>query len=466
MEQKLTDAASKLPETTLTYQKICDSVVPAKKKTTFTSAKRWLTAACFVLLLGIGFGTYAYAAELREYNAAVQFFDENRLSTEGLTRSEIKAVYRDITTASFTYGKTAEVILSSDMVGGFEIEQKIPTREELEAIWNNRNQRPGFRYDILGDDNGNYYFRQFDGETLVWSFECTGFSYPSYLLTDDGIILYGTNLHLYYARIMMLDYDGNLLWKDQPDNGFYYENIAVVLENDDGSYAVISNANTKGFKEHYICLSQYTKDGQRTMYQSTLMSGSVVNATRLGEGYLLQLGNGSIMKMDRSGALSTSFSYSSDSVIYRIQDLIEFNGKIYLSAYATPKLAPDEPTYGNRVEIARILDYAFSKMVHEIPDEEMTPVVQNNYTAVLLVCDPDSGTPKEFYSVEGSLGGELSVSQENLLWDVESIVSARFSPATSAYTVVGSCSVFRYTFLPSGQLTHQEQTDEVTTFYR
>ncbi len=48
----------------------------------------------------------------------------------------------------------------------------------------------------------------------------------------------------------------------------------------------------------------------------------------------------------------------------------------------------------------------------EISSEELTPLVRDNYTAVLLVCDPEGGAPETFYSVQGSLGGKLRVNAQ------------------------------------------------------
>ena len=95
-----------------------------------------------VLILSACLGAFAIAAEAKEYETAVQFFQYYDMSTEGLTRGEIKAVYRDITTKSFSYSKTAEVIQSSispDTVGGYEIPQEDPTPEDVEALWNQKN---------------------------------------------------------------------------------------------------------------------------------------------------------------------------------------------------------------------------------------------------------------------------------------------------------------------------------------
>ena len=92
---------------------------------------------------------------------------------------------------------------------------------------------------------------------------------------------------------------------------------------------------------------------------------------------------------------------------------------------------------------------------------------QGERVAVLLVCDPLAGTPREFYSVEGSLGGALSLNSfGRLLWDVESIATTFYSPTTNAFTIGGTCQVFRYTFDDSGTLVSQEKTDEFTNFLR
>ena len=93
--------------------------------------------------------------------------------------------------------------------------------------------------------------------------------------------------------------------------------------------------------------------------------------------------------------------------------------------------------------------------------------MRENYTALLLICDPTSGTPQEFYSVKGSLGGTLRVSHTGmLLWDAESITSTYYSPATSAFTIGGTSTVFRYAFDEAGQLTGQEKTGDMVDYRR
>ena len=88
MERKLHEAAAQLPEASLEFSRIEKTARLCSKKTNRRFI-RVAIAACFALLLCIGIGSHAYQAEAREYEAAVAFFAENGLSTEGLTRAEV-----------------------------------------------------------------------------------------------------------------------------------------------------------------------------------------------------------------------------------------------------------------------------------------------------------------------------------------------------------------------------------------
>ena len=148
-----------------------------------------------------------------------------------------------------------------------------------------------------------------------------------------------------------------------------------------------------------------------------------------------------------------------------ITDIAEFGGKIYLSAYAVPT----QSGFAGRDEIASILNYIYKNHgddIMNISDEELTPIVRDNYTAVLLVCDTESGTPTTFYSVKGSLGGKFAVSDGKLTWDVETVMTTFYSPATSSFTVGGTCAVFRYTFDISGTIVEQKDTGETVKYRR
>lgn len=469
MEQKLKDAASCLPEAELEFARICGEARleqgGGKQSVSFRSV-RWglAAAACLVLLIGLGLAGHAYAAEIKEYNAAVTFFAENNLSTEGLTREEIKAIYRDITTKKHTNETLENATQAPDKIPGYEIPQETVGKEEIGEMVHDAMNPSGIRYRVLTVDPDKYYFQKYDGETLLWSVECSEFSFPYYTVVSDGILIYDYHLKDSQALLHKYDFDGNLLWKDQPDNGFKRERIACVVENADGSYAVFSNGYDG---ENHLCLSLYSPDGERLLYKSNPMQGAPMLAARLGDGYLVKMGTGKLINMDSQGNVSHSHSYEGDDCYYSIQSMIEYNGKVYISAYATPKLAEGERDYDGRKEIARIVQYAHSKCWMDISEEELLAVVRENYTAILLVCDPNSGVPQEFYSVAGSLGNSLSISEDgNLIWRVDNIAEAIYTPITSAYSLVAHCCVYEYTFDESGSLIGQEKTDKVTGFYR
>ena len=452
-------------------------------------------AACMVLILSACLGAFAIAAEAKEYETAVQFFQYYDMSTEGLTRGEIKAVYRDITTKSFSYSKTAEVIQSSispDTVGGYEIPQEDPTPEDVETLWNQKNftgqfagdtqmgvhylyraeykEDPALGFEVFDTS----YIEKYDGETLLWSVPVPEFRVEGCSTVSDGVIAYGvtdtwSSTQDSYAWMVKIDTDGQFIWKQMLNHGFENESIAEVVENADGSYAIFSRGDLTTF-----CLSQYSVDGEQTSISRTEIGNyGIWNAARLGDGYIVQLGNvllnehAKIVKVDYEGIITDSFSYSGEDAYYYIADMIEFNGNVYLSAYAVPKLADEEQSAGGRYEIAAVLNYLFDNGLWDISSEELTPMVRENYTAMLLVCDPVSGTPQEFYSVKGSLGSELAVSDTGeLLWNVESITSTFFSPATSSFTIGGTSCVYQYTFDNSGQLIRQEKTGEIVEYRR
>lgn len=487
MEQKLRDAAAGLPETALSFEKIN---IPTTKKQVLLRPIPAI-ALCLALVLCAGLGTLAYAAEQKEYNAAVVFFDTHSLPMEGLSRAELKAVYRDIITESFTYTKTAQVLESSlavNRVQGFEILQSDPTPEDVEEVWNLLNAqmyssdtrtyriRSEYRQDpTLGFEvHDTSYLEKYDGDTLLWSVPFTEFWFYSFTPVSDGVMVWGqtptwSSSQTTYAWLAKVDHNGQLRWKKKLDHGFDNASISAVLENGDGSYAVFSRGDFR-----YFCLSQYSAEGKELLFRKTEVGNSGIwNAARLGDGYIVQLGNTStgedahIVKVDKEGNITDSFSYTAEDAYYFLTDMLEYNGKVYLSAYAVPRLPEESDDAGGRYEIAAILNYLFDNDIWEISSEELTPMVRDNYTATLLVCDPGTGTPQEFYSAEGSLGGKLAISEEGaLLWDVESITTTYFSPYTNAFTIGGTCNVFRYSFDSAGTLISQEKTEELTHYWR
>ncbi len=439
--------------------------------------RAWAAAAACLILTG----SLAAAAEAKEYSAAINFFTENGLSIEGLSREDVKAVYRDITTQRFTNQKTAEVIRRS--VPGTEIHQKETTPEELAALWNSNAKNAAasvgtdyavhikYRLDeTLGFDvydKSEVDFR-INGET-IWSAEISSFLVSDCALTRNGTAAWGytytwSSEQPSPAWLARLDDDGNMLWERQLDHGFRDESVAAVLDNGDGTWAVISRGDLE-----YLCLSRFDRHGNELSFQKTQVGiKGIWNAVRLGDGYLVQLGNtiygdtAHLAKLDRDGNVTDDFIYESEECDYYITDMAEFEGRIYLSAYAVPRQTDE----GGRYEISNVLNDVLGRENWEISSEELTAMVRENYTAVLLLCDPNSGSAQTFYSVKGSLGDSVHAEDGQLQWNVNSVVSTEFSPYTSAYSISGICKVTRYAFDSAGVLIGYEDTGETAPYWR
>ncbi len=441
---------------------------------------RWgALAACLaaLALAGAGFGV---AAEAKEYNTALAFFEENSLSAEGLSRADVKRVYRDITTGRFTLEETAQVITRA--VPGAELPTPEDlTPEALEALWNRdvwmrRFSSAGFSYKLdytekmnpaMGFDTlEKSIVRCYKGGELQWTAEFPGFYVEGCTHTDLGTAVWGKEEATWdHALLARVDETGGVKWVSRLNHGMKYESVTAVLDAGDGTWAVIS-----GGDRGTLCFSIFAMNGNALLQQKTELDGFMPRgAARLGEGYLVQVGNfmenqeSSIIKLDAEGNRTDTFTYTGEDCDYYMTDLLEYGGLVYLSAYAVPKQTDE----GGRHEIADILDDIFSREVMWIDEEELIAKLRKNYTAVLLLCDPAGGDPKTFYSVPGALGGALAVNDAgDLKWETQKLESAFFSPATNAFTIGGACRIVNYTFAPNGVLRGQETTDETVGFHR
>ncbi len=450
--------------------------------------KPLIAALAVIVIIVSGFSVYAIAAEIKEYKEAVTFFNEYDLSTKGLSRGEIKNVYRDISTGSFTYHKTAGVIersINKSSIPGYEIFQEDPTPEDLENFWNYMNYNGRFNMQSSANEKGvsykkyyaeensdNSYFEKYKDGKLVWKVKFNKWL-DNYVEYEGKVFVYGespilSNSQTQYAWMAVIDHDGNILWETKLQNGFSSEYIGAILPSED-KIAVFSRGELK-----YLCLNEYDYNGNvLSFHKNEIGNYGIWNAARLGEGYVVHLGSyrtneyTRIVKVSSNGTITDSFSYESNDNYYYITDMIEYNGYTYLSAYAVPILDDEGQSLGGRFDIAAVLNYISDNQLYSISNEELTKLVRDNYTAVLLVCDSSSGIPQTFFSVKGSLGGKLALSDKgNLIWDVESISDTHYSLCTSSFTIAGVSHIYRYTFNSDGTILSQEKTGEYVDFRR
>ena len=464
-----------------------------KVKTVRRLPKRavWAIAACIALVIALGVGTYAYAADVKEYKAAKEFFMENGLSTEGLSRTEIKAVYRDITTESFTYDKTADIVesaLLSGTVPGWRLSDSelIDDRPDNEGkVWMlEQTELSGNRYilrtvneekDGFTDFAGMVIEKHF-GEELIWERGFDGLRIYPVAETDDGVVFGG----IWYdeedeshSRLVKLDPNGDTLW--DIEFGAARERVFSLIPKDDGSIAVFSDIDYKG-----VVLTLVSQNGEVLKRSEHPYSDCYTAKAALRDGgYIGSFDSskrselGSFVLADEEGNITNRFRIEMEGELCLVQDVIEYNGRIWLSVYTVPDDAVIDTSderfkefYSSHQELQPLIGLIDGGFV-DADRPWLTQKIKERYTAMLLIFDPEKNTPEEFYSAGGAIGAELRIDENgNLVWDTQDIRYTRFSPATSAYSFIGYSEVIRYRFESNGNLLEREKTGEYKVFYR
>lgn len=447
-------------------------------------SKRLLAAAAaLVFLIGAALGGTAYAVESKEYNAAISFFAENDLSTEGLTRSEIKAVYRDITTESFTYSKTAEVLEHSGKtitINGMSFPAVTEAPMDLQAGLDLSYERylSTVRYEFSSKReavNGGYKFKdctikKMIGSETVWSVTTDKLDVHNAFAVGDGVVVSGWLPYEYSveedeiqstAAVMKLDPEGGFVWISPLQHG----NISSVIENVDGSIAVFCSDNDHtDLTGNKLFVTRLDARGNILSSVETPSEQQiwVCDVVPFEDGYIgvnyVQDYTGTneqhVVKFDAEGRLSEEFTYGEEGLEYRLFDIAVFGGKLYISATACSD--PYEAYYGEG-----------EWWKQTVPDEEFTEAVKQACTAVLLVCDTVGGEPHAFYQAEGSGGMRLTVTEEGRLeWEVLSVYTASFTPVLNSRPYQAMAKVFKYYFADDGSFAEKTDTGEVTIFRR
>lgn len=436
----------------------------------------------------IGLSTYAIKVEAKEYQSAIEFFEANELSLDGLTRYEIKEIYKDITTNKFEYKKTGEVIVESikSKVPGYSIEIDKTSSSELNSVWElweklrkeEQNTIKGvyYMYDsyrIINDDQTSdwtkYIFTKYEDGKECWNLDIY-YSIDGYIEKDDYLIVYGSQL-LYYSTefakktyITKVTTDGLIIWQQEfEDSDRFYR----IIINDDDSLIAFTNktANLSNLKIYNLNQNGVILDS----FENYFKDYQVENVVKLKEYYLIYLEdrnlNTKFAKINFDGSLESEISYHDEKYRYFFTDMIEFEGQVYLSAYAIPYI---EDTYYGRGEIRDILDTIdkLEQKYETITDEYVLSLFKNHYEAVLFICDKNSGDLKTLYSVDSVIGSNFIIENNNLIWNVEYFESMMYSPATSSFTFGGVTQVYNYMYNKKGQFIGVNKTDELRVFRR
>lgn len=456
-----------------------------------------LFAACAaVALVACCIFGFAVVAEAKEYEQAVGFFNEHELSTEGLTRSDIKAVYKDITMKTYSYEKTIELLnrLSVEM---YSTQLGSVDRESLDKLWNNiNNSQPGIlpegtekdektiRYDIRyedrppaeNEDGYNYssvVIVKYEGDKELWSYTVP---YDMYVSVSDNTIIYGDGIIVFgykdcystysgNACVFMLGGDGQLLWEyNNKTLGSKFE-AAIVADDEIVLFGGIPNGNNTNRLFTVLDMNGNVKQNKTTVCDCYQRYETVV---KLGDCYLAKryvltsdhTSQPSLVTISEQGDELNEYIYSQDGANYLIQDITYFQGKIYLSALM-PNMT-DEEFHERFDALSQEFGESWRKACEQnksvydmaVPDEyniRLSKLFAEAYTAALLVCDENAVITRA-YSVENARVGTLSVTDDGKLnWQVFRVDDAKNAPPTiSSYSVTILTTEFAFMFDESG----------------
>jgi hypothetical protein len=507
IDEKYTDEAVKSKEEGVKRAEASSSEV----KPFFSKRTAWIAAAAsIVLIVIVTSAAVAIKAEETEYNKAMSFFEENDLSVEGLSRAEIKAVYRDIINNRFENDKTAEVIRKN--IPGYEISSEKPTAAELAEAWENRiwvgikdESEYTYKMDFVIGDDEEVGFGQVIQKTVVtclkngeklWTVDI------EHMWVTQGKILHGSfgtllwetfriadgpsNIRYYYKMVCVGD-DGIIKWDKLFEHGSA-ERIYNVLERDDGTIAVFSTHYEKTIPDdvppaetqEYLCVCILDSKGNELSTVSNAIgkvhSARIGSVTVCDNGYLVSMtnmegGKTALFRTGTDGKVLGQYGYESGDSEYDIVDQIEYEGKLYISAYSYPKTSEKDGVYG---KFAAMQEYVFSvtkgKTLDEIyeiinTDEYLAgslEVARKTFTAVLLICDKDGGEPSAFYSINGAMGSKLSINEEGQLeWLTIDLLRAEMSVIYNSWFARTWGAVCRNVFDPDGKLIKQEDTGKL-----
>lgn len=444
-----------------------------------------LVAACLSILMLVSvLGICAAAVEQYEYHAAVSFFEQHNLPIDGYSRREIKLIWKDITSGSFSYEKTQDMLTAG--VGGYEIAGEPLSPEDLQALWqtiaeldeiNQTNIREGFavsgkispdgisfryknqiRYAETAED-AYAVLEQYRDGSLIWEKTLSGITIVQLAYTEK------------YLAMAVIVPGGNALLLCTPEGEeicriAYDLPCHALLADEDSVSLVCANREQISLRTYDLqgsCL--HAANSSFAAMGLDEVKNTVGSVLRLEGQYLLQLTDENdtdyLIKIDEGGNLLGEFRYSMPGEIYCFTDMASCCGDLYISGYTIPDGSrPQDELYALKQQIIAAEG--------KISPATLTKQLKANYTAILLKCSGATGRAEAFYSLPGALGDHFTLAPNgNLVWQVHEIESAEGSyisvngwSNTPGASIDSVCSVVTFTFDQNGIMTGQQRTGE------
>lgn len=320
---------------------------------------------------------------------------------------------------------------------------------------------------------------QYQGNQSIWSVVFDHSYIDGCTILEDGAAVYGHHPSggendEYYNWIALVSSSGEMLWQAVLNNGFVGEPVFDIIEEPNGLVVISWGDNNS------LCYARYNRNGERISYKKyETASQSIERLIPCSDGYILQLrgedGGGEMIRMQKDGSITETYTYARDEKDYFCTDAVEYNGKLYISAYAVPQLPRGGGwglPYVFNEEAPLVLNTIFYEDDFDFTNEQLNELVKSNYTAILFVCDPESGEIKLLQSVDAAVGQTCSIdANEHLVWNAAKIKNAYLSfeyhPLyIGGFYIGGESGITRYIYDRKEQLLSRQETGHTVEFRR
>lgn len=483
-----------------------------------TMPLRRLVAAC--LLGAFLIGGSAVAVDAITYAQAKDFFDENGLSIQGLSRTDVRAVYRDITTKSFTYEKTDEVIAQGirEAIPGYEITANMDDPADVRKLWESWENGElekivydGEIYESDGDiyQKGTWYknegisvfnteearseirksvVRKYQDDTLCWE-STVPFVARLMKPIGEGTVVIGEKeqfIELFpesdglpkgdmREQIAYLDENGQLLWckvlTEEYNIGFDEKDCAY--DNGDGTFTIFTRSvgQQNGETVRTVWVWQYDLSGEQLSCKMIDIDQYFFSGVyQVEDHYVLSLSqNGFACKLvviDADGVVLADAQYQITDQLQHITDIAEVGNYLYISMYTM--LADGGLDETGRANVALTQEkMTLWEQQDMLSEKEMIKRIRSHYSAVLLRCDIETGQTQSFYTVPGVIADKLELGENGeLIWHLQSLTRAELlkEQTRNVCHIRGTSVIYRYVLDAEGNLKGKEKTDEISTY--
>ena len=443
-----------------------------------------VTALAMAALLTVGGGVGVVAAEAKAYNEAIDFFEQYNLSAEGFTRSEVKKIYKDIVSESFTYEKTEEALASG--LEGYVIQSQPLDSEGLKRVWMLGYVWGGSAQQDAREEGVEYFHHMHTGAGSSVPYAVIGkkkngkdvwrklldakVTLHEVCPVGDKVLAAGLDYASGNIRVYFLDSDASVIWKKDYStedfiSAFTCIKVEYILHHND-NYVLFCVDNgvdaDSGAGVNQMRILTIDEDGKLVSnrdveYDSALYS--ITKAVPFGDSYLILKGTNQVL-IEKDGKMTDAMSFGTETERYEFTDMAIMNGLVYLSGRSVTKVGNISHGWSGLFELYRE-KYGQQESVSA---KEQTEFVKAHQSAILLICDPNSENMEVFYTIPGASGGTLEVSNNKLNWNVNRYTSANlYVNMNSHYSGGGShaivnADVWQYVFNPYGQLVGEKDT--------